>query len=78
MEGVEVVKYSVILEPLYPERGYLVRVPAFRGCITWGGSRDEAIARATEAITGYIEGLDLAGDTVPEEVAATEVHTVTV
>ena len=60
-------KYTVILEPNYPEEGYTVRVPALPGCITYGRTREEAISRAKEAIRGFIEGLEKAGELVPEE-----------
>jgi len=62
-----VAKYTVILEPNYPEEGYTVRVPALPGCITYGRTREEAISRAKEAIRGFIEGLEKAGELVPEE-----------
>ena len=28
-------KYTIILEPNYPEEGYTVRVPALSGCIAY-------------------------------------------
>jgi len=66
------------LEPNYPEEGYTVRVPALPGCITHGRTREEALRRAREAIKGFIEGLQKAGESVPEEVAPTELETVVV
>ena len=71
-------KYTVILEPNYPEEGYTVRVPALPGCITYGRTKKEALARAKEAIEGFIEGLEKAGEPVPDEVAPVEMETVTV
>ena len=71
-------KYTIILEPNYPEGGYTVRVPALPGCITYGKNRGEALARAKEAIEGFIEGLEKAGEPVPEEVTPVEMDTVTV
>ena len=71
-------KYTVILEPNYPEEGYTVRVPALPGCITYGRSREEALERAKEAIEGFIEGLQKAGEPIPEEVTPAELETVTV
>jgi len=73
-----VAKYTIILEPNHPEKGYTVRVPALPGCITYGHTRDEALARAKEAIEGFIEGLEKAGEPVPEEVTPVEMDTVTV
>ncbi len=71
-------KYTIILEPNYPEKGYTVRVPALPGCITYGHTKDEAMKRAKEAIGGFIEGLEKAGEPVPEEVTPVEMDTVTV
>lgn len=63
-------RYTIILEPNYPEVGYTVRVTAFPGCITYG--------RTKEAIEGFIEGLQKAGEPIPEEVTPAELETVTV
>ncbi len=71
-------KYTIILEPNYPEEGYTVKVPFLPGCITYGRTREEALARVKEAIGGFIEGLEKAGEPVPEEVAPVEMDTVTV
>lgn len=71
-------KYTIVLEPNYPEEGYTVRVPALPGCVTYGRSREEALERAKEAITGFIEGLQKAREPIPEEVAPAELDTVTV
>lgn len=71
-------KYTIILEPNYPEKGYTVRVPALPGCITYGRTKEEALARAREAIQGFIEGLQKAGETVPEETAPVELVTLTI
>ncbi len=71
-------KYTIILEPNYPEEGYTVRVPALPGCITYGRTREEALSRIKEAIEGFIEGLEKAGEPIPEEVTPVEMDTVTV
>ncbi len=71
-------KYTVILEPKYPEEGYTVRVPALPGCITYGRTKEEALSRANEAVEGFIEGLEKAGEPVPEEITPVEIDTVTV
>lgn len=71
-------KYTIVLEPNYPEEGYTVRVPALPGCITYGRTREEALERAREAIEGFVEGLQKAGESVPEEVAPAELVVVTV
>lgn len=71
-------KYTVILESNYPEEGYTVRVPALPGCITYGRTKEEALERAKEAIEGFIEGLQKAGEPIPEEVSPVGLETVTV
>jgi antitoxin HicB len=71
-------KYTVILEPNYPDRGYTVRVPALPGCITYGKTREQALSRAREAIEGFIEGLEKAGEPIPQEIAPVEMDTVSV
>jgi predicted RNase H-like HicB family nuclease len=71
-------KYTVILEPNYPEEGYTVRVPALQGCITYGRTKKEALSRAREAVAGYLEGLEKAGEPIPEEVTPVEMETITV
>lgn len=71
-------RYTIVLEPNYPEEGYTVRVPALPGCITYGRTREEALERAKEVIKGFIEGLQKAGDPIPEEVAPAELETVVV
>lgn len=71
-------KYTIILEPNYPEKGYTVRVPALPGCVNYGKTKAEALARAKEVIEGFIEGLEKAGELVPREVKRVEMDTVTV
>jgi antitoxin HicB len=71
-------RYTVILEPNYPEQGYTVRVPALPGCITYGRTKEEALTRAKEAIEGFIEGLEKAGEPIPEEVTPVEMDTISV
>jgi predicted RNase H-like HicB family nuclease len=73
-----VARYTVILEPNEPEEGYTVRVPALPGCITYGRTREVALVRAKEAIEGFIQGLEKAGEPIPEEVTPVEMDTVTV
>jgi antitoxin HicB len=60
-------RYTVIIHPEEDGQGYWAEVPALPGCNTQGASVAEAIAHAQEAIAAYIEGLQLAGDPIPEE-----------
>ena len=49
------------------EGGYTVIVPALTGCVTFGGTIEEAIDMAREAIEGYIETLIDLGKEVPTD-----------
>ena len=57
-------RYTVVLTP-DPDGGFVVSVPALPGCVTQGGTRDEALRNAREAIELYIEDCVAAGDPVP-------------
>lgn len=59
--------YTIILHPEPEEGGYSVEVPALPGCVTQGETLEEAIARAHEAIAGWIEDAIAHGEPVPEE-----------
>ncbi len=71
-------QYTIVLEPDDEGRGYTVRVPALPGCVTEGETREEALANAREAIIGFIEALEKAGEPVPEEKEPVQVVTVAV
>ena len=49
-------KYTVILEK-GRESGYVAQVPALRGCVSQGATKQEAIANVKEAIEAYLEAL---------------------
>jgi len=66
-------RYSIVLIPNSPDAGYTVTVPALPGCITYGQDRDEAVVQAKQAILGFIEAMEEAGETVPEESSPVEV-----
>ncbi len=59
------VGYSVVLEP-DPAGGYVAVVPAFPGCYSQGGTREEALANAREAIELTIADLRANGEPVPD------------
>ena len=50
-------KLRVVLEPS-DEGGYTAIVPALPGCISEGGTRDDALANIQEAIRLYLEPVD--------------------
>ena len=53
----DVMKLKVVLEPS-EEGGYTVFVPALRGCISEGDSREEALRNIREAIELYLDLTD--------------------
>jgi predicted RNase H-like HicB family nuclease len=59
-------KYTVILVP-EEEGGYCVEVPALAGCCTQGETREEAIAKAREAIELYLESCKACNEPILEE-----------
>jgi antitoxin HicB len=71
-------QFTLILEPNYPEPGYTVRVPYLTGVITYGKDKEEAVERAKEAVTGYVQALREAGQPVPEEAVAVEMERIEV
>ena len=59
-------RYTVLLVH-QPEGGYVVRVPALRGCVTEGDSLPEALENAREAITAYLGSLAKEGQPSPQD-----------
>ena len=55
-----------------PEGGYTVRVPAIRGCVTYGETKDEAIAMAKDAIEGCLAVLAEEGEPIPADDSQTQ------
>ena len=49
-------KYTVIIEQ-GRESGYVVYVPALKGCVSQGETKDEALKNIKEAVEAYIEAL---------------------
>ena len=64
--------YTVLLRP-EPEGGYTVLVPALQGCVTFGETIGEALARAEEAVLCHALGLRDLGLPVPVEGPVLEV-----
>lgn len=48
-----------------PDNGYTVIFPSLPGCVTYGTTRDEAIAMATEAAALYLESLVAHNQPIP-------------
>lgn len=60
--------YKVVLTPDTEEGGFVVTVPALRGVVTEGDTREEAVANAREAIALYIADLAAHGEPIPDDV----------
>ena len=60
-------KYTIIIEK-GQESGFVAHVPALRGCVSQGKSKEEALAHVKEAIEAYVEALMQDGLPVPTEV----------
>ncbi len=59
-------KYRVVLEP--GEDGWIVAtVPAVKGCVSQGKTREEALKNIREALEGILEVKKKYGDPIPEE-----------
>lgn len=70
--------YTIVLHPDPDSGGYGVEVPALPGVFTQGGTREEALQRAHEAISAHIAGLRADGEPVPEETEQPELARVDV
>ena len=57
-------RYLIILEET--STGYSAYSPDLPGCVATGQTRDEVKREMQDAIEFHIEGLRLAGETVPE------------
>ena len=67
------VKYTVVLTR-DEDGGLDVAVPALLGCRTWGRTKREALANASEAIQAYVESLLKDGAPIPHEVESSVVE----
>ena len=47
--------------------GYLAYFPTLPGCNTWGGTYEDAVKHAEEALAVYLETLAAHGDRIPVE-----------
>jgi antitoxin HicB len=57
-------KFRVHIEP--DEDGmFVAECPTLPGCISQGGTRDEAVLNIKDAIAGYLDSLDKHGEAVP-------------
>lgn len=68
-------RYRVLIEQ--DEDGvFVAEVPALPGCISQGKTRNEVIDNIKEAISGYIESLEVQGEPVPPSIGEEVVEVV--
>ncbi len=60
-------KYTVIIEK-GRESGYVVYVPALKGCVSQGKTKAEALCNIREAMEAYVEAVIEDGLPLPTEV----------
>ena len=58
-------RYRIEIHWSAEDRCYVVKVPELEGCMTHGKTAREALARAQEAIAGYLESLRARGLPTP-------------
>lgn len=59
--------YTILLTPEPDGSAYNVTVPALPGCLTWGTTVEEAVARAHDAIALWLQSLAAHGEPIPTE-----------
>ena len=62
-------KYELDVQWSPEDRCYVVNVPELSGCMTHGPTIEEAVARAKDAIAGYVESLEARGLPIPAPLA---------
>ena len=61
-------RYRVLIEQ--DEDGvFVAEVPSLPGCVSQGGTREEALSNVREAIALYLESLEEHGDPVPPPIS---------
>lgn len=59
-------RYTVVLER-ESDGGYVASIPVLSGCVSQGGTKEEAMSNILEAAELYIEDCIASGDPVPAE-----------
>ena len=66
-------RYKAVIEP-GRESGYVAYVPALKGCVSQGPTRQEAFANLKEAAQAYLECLIEDNLPIPPEVDVEEIE----
>jgi antitoxin HicB len=61
----KVLRYNAVFEPC-EEGGFSVTVPNLPGLITEGDTYEEALENVRDAVKGYLQVLDQAGEEIPD------------
>ena len=62
-----IARSTVVIDAEADGSAYNVSVPALPGCYTWGGTFEEAVQMAREAIAGHVAARRDLGEEVPVE-----------
>lgn len=73
----KILEYTAIYEPA-EEGGYVISVPAISGCVTQGGTFEEATAMIKDAIQGCLFVLREEGQEIPQEKSEVVITKITV
>jgi antitoxin HicB len=60
-------KYHVMLRWGPEDEVYTAWVPALPGCVTFGGTIEEALKMVRDAIVGYVKTLEAHGEEIPTD-----------
>lgn len=66
-QGKDTLRYTVLLQRNSEVPGYSVLVPELPGCFSQGGTFEEALTNAKEAIECHLEGLAFDNEELPLE-----------
>lgn len=58
---------QVVLYPDLEDGGWIAEVPSLPGCLSQGESKEEAIANVRDAIDTWIDGMQAAGQSIPDD-----------
>lgn len=59
------IEYPAVIKYSKSDNSYLVNFPDLPGCHTYGGTIEEAQRMASEALSGYLESIDLRKMNIP-------------